>query len=155
MLLELIRMNRWQSMCTHSNVVRFCDKTTLLNVVEDQHQLWKYPCCNFVMKYHPGLTSGCSPISCLETSGNGINLNWDGGLRNRLGYWYSQCQLLVEIFALEWQLLTITKADSRFAPSQWEVVSLCNDVSHWLGTNLESALITHVTAIGCSDVRPQ
>ena len=33
-----------------------------------------------------------------------------------------------------------TRADSRFAPSQWEAALLCNDVSHWLGANLESAL---------------
>ena len=33
------------------------------------------------------------------------------------------------------------RADSRFAPSQWETALLCNDVSHWLGTNLESALM--------------
>ena len=31
-------------------------------------------------------------------------------------------------------------ADYRFAPSQWETALLCNDVSHWLGANLESAL---------------
>ena len=31
-------------------------------------------------------------------------------------------------------------ADSRFAPSQWETALLCNDICHWLGTNLESAL---------------
>ena len=37
-----------------------------------------------------------------------------------------------------WQLL---KADSRFAPSQWETALLCNDVSHWLGASLESALL--------------
>ena len=30
------------------------------------------------------------------------------------------------------------RADSRFAPSQWETALLCNDVSHWLGANLES-----------------
>ena len=30
--------------------------------------------------------------------------------------------------------------DSRFAPNQWEKALLCNGVSHWLGTNLESAL---------------
>ena len=30
--------------------------------------------------------------------------------------------------------------DSRFAPSQWETALLCNDVSHWLGANQESAL---------------
>ena len=32
------------------------------------------------------------------------------------------------------------RADFRFAPSQWEMVLLCNDFSHWLGASLESAL---------------
>ena len=27
----------------------------------------------------------------------------------------------------------INRADSRFAPSQWEMALLCNDVFHWLG----------------------
>ena len=31
------------------------------------------------------------------------------------------------------------RADSRLAPSQWETSLLSNDVSHWLGANLESA----------------
>ena len=35
----------------------------------------------------------------------------------------------------------IIRADPRFAPNQWETALLCNDVSHWLGANLESALI--------------
>ena len=35
------------------------------------------------------------------------------------------------------------RADSRFAPSQWETVLFCNDVSHWLGASLESALDTY------------
>ena len=30
--------------------------------------------------------------------------------------------------------------DSKLAPSQWEMASLCKDVSHWLGASLESAL---------------
>ena len=38
------------------------------------------------------------------------------------------------------QTQTYIRADSRFAPSQWETALLCNDVSHWLGANLESAL---------------
>ena len=42
-------------------------------------------------------------------------------------------------FHLFWRLC-ICGADSRFAPSQWETALLCNDVSHWLDTNLESAL---------------
>ena len=32
------------------------------------------------------------------------------------------------------------KTDSRLAPSQWETSLQPNEVSHWLGTNLESAL---------------
>ena len=45
----------------------------------------------------------------------------------------SMCQWWV----IEWY----NRADSRFALSQWETVLLCNDVSHLLGANLESALI--------------
>ena len=36
---------------------------------------------------------------------------------------------------------TICRADSRFKPSQWETVLLCNNVSYWLGASLESPLI--------------
>ena len=32
------------------------------------------------------------------------------------------------------------RADSRFAPSQWETSLQSNAVSHWLGANLKSAL---------------
>ena len=39
--------------------------------------------------------------------------------------------------------LTYHRADSRFAPSQWETALLCNDVFHWLGASLESALYKH------------
>ena len=46
----------------------------------------------------------------------------------------------VRLGNLPWMLFVL-RTDSRFAPSQWETVLLCNDVSHWLGTNLESALI--------------
>ena len=30
----------------------------------------------------------------------------------------------------------VLRADSRFAPSQWETTLLCNDVYHWLGASL-------------------
>ena len=35
-----------------------------------------------------------------------------------------------------------TGADSRLAPSQWEMSLQSNAISHWLGANLESALYT-------------
>ena len=37
-----------------------------------------------------------------------------------------------------------TRADSRFASSQWETALLSNDVSHWLGASI-------VSAVCCSD----
>ena len=41
-------------------------------------------------------------------------------------------------------MLTQTSPDCqgwfKFVPSQWETALLCNDVSHWLGPSLESAL---------------
>ena len=38
--------------------------------------------------------------------------------------------------------LSSTRADARFAPSQWGMTLLCNDVSRWLSANLDSALNT-------------
>ena len=34
----------------------------------------------------------------------------------------------------------INRVDSMFAPIQGETALLCNDVSHWLGASLESAI---------------
>ena len=51
------------------------------------------------------------------------------------------CLSAADIFIFPWLGGCICRTDSRFAPSQWETVLLCNDVSNWLGTNLESALI--------------
>ena len=39
------------------------------------------------------------------------------------------------------------RADTRFATSQWKTASLCNDVSHWLGANLESALSIYFESV--------
>ena len=51
---------------------------------------------------------------------------------------------LCGVYILQWPFLAKVsrafrcRADSRFAPSQWEAALLCNDVSHWLGANTES-----------------
>ena len=53
-------------------------------------------------------------------------------------------------FTLTIQLpANVCRADSRFAPSQWETALLCNDVSHWLGAGLESALYMYHLNHGC------
>ena len=48
---------------------------------------------------------------------------------------------------LQWSHETMVSAVSWFAPSQWETLLLCNDVSHWLGTSLESALQWYVVYV--------
>ena len=44
----------------------------------------------------------------------------------------------------------IYRADSRFAPSQWETALLCNAVSHWLGVSLESVLHLYFVYLSAS-----
>ena len=57
--------------------------------------------------------------------------------------------LLVSYQIFKWA--AVTRADSRLASSQWETLQ-SNAVSHWLGANLESDLVTQqgcpVTGIG-------
>ena len=48
------------------------------------------------------------------------------------------CNMWINFITLT--LLISQRADYRFASSQWEMVLLCNDISHWLAANLESAL---------------
>ena len=40
----------------------------------------------------------------------------------------------------KWQCTVHFRADSRLAPNQWEMSLQSNAISHWLSTNLESAL---------------
>ena len=52
------------------------------------------------------------------------------------------------------------RVDSRLAPSQWETVLLYNDVSHWLGASLQSALSLYTCqnrsfAGGCGPILAQ
>ena len=44
-------------------------------------------------------------------------------------------------------------SDSRLVPSQWETALLCNDVSHWLGASLESALDERLSVNGDATYR--
>ena len=61
-------------------------------------------------------------------------------LKNRIVFFYSPGTLI----PIQWNvsgIKDIFSTVSRFAASQWETALLCNDVSHWLAANLESALI--------------
>ena len=54
---------------------------------------------------------------------------------------YKQVFMWFELGTLHTVLQGLYRDDSRFAPSQWETVLLCNEVSHWLGTSQELALL--------------
>ena len=57
--------------------------------------------------------------------------------------WYADCSDSCYISSLYLSILymqILFRADSKFAPSQWEAALLCNTVSHWHGASLESAL---------------
>ena len=51
-----------------------------------------------------------------------------------------------------WDKYIYTRADSRFASSQWETALLCKNISHWLGTNLESPLHIRTHFIWYQDI---
>ena len=63
---------------------------------------------------------------------------WNNGASHRQSVMkdYAQVAYCLQYYAIH----HIPRADSRFAPSQWERVLLCNDVSHWLPASPESAL---------------
>ena len=53
-----------------------------------------------------------------------------------------RCRSILPVHdCLEFLTIFFSMADSRLVPSQWETALLCNDVSHWLGASLESALL--------------
>ena len=61
--------------------------------------------------------------------------------------YFIHCQCTANGHRINWytfltmNYLYLYRADSRFAPSQWETSLQSNAVSHWLGSSLESALL--------------
>ena len=51
---------------------------------------------------------------------------------------------ILKVCIIDYIYSRVFQADSRFAPSQWETSLLSNVVSHWLGVNLESALVLYI-----------
>ena len=79
----------------------------------------------------------------ISYTGKMTSLYWIGAQN---GLYIIKC----EQFITKWVLWSLWgRADSRFAPSQWETALLCNDVSHWLGASLESALLRDSVMLYC------
>ena len=129
----------------------FCElliKIQTFSLKKIRLQMSSAKCCSFrlglnvLINPYIGHTSGC--VSCFIHSSYTVQLRneWCGNMidnRNSLTYQYV-CLRLGYLGDNLGMHLCIIRADSRFAPSQWETVLLCNDVSHWLGANLGSAL---------------
>ena len=110
---------------------------------------------NAYLKFHSNLPGAneltlLRPITwCIYASGNQLIVCLDNGLPSvrhqaiiytmLTFHQYNYVYMNISISMLHFSVWKISD-DSRFAPSQWEKALLCNDFSHWLGTNLESAL---------------
>ena len=71
-----------------------------------------------------------------RTSANSKLMKLDYKSWLMIGTFLYHCNIYTSIEAWIWGC----RADSRFASSQWEMPLFCNNVSHWLGASLESAL---------------
>ena len=80
-------------------------------------------------------------MKSFQAAGEWEVISWN--LQSWLTHWPLGERALIFKHILLIDVLNI-QADSRFATRQWETALLCNDVSHWLDANLESALIFNV-----------
>ena len=97
-----------------------------------------YGAMPIVKSISPIYTIGCNKLIAAKWHNMDLEIWVDIAAGN--GLELNRCQ------AITWTNDDIlSRADSRLAPSQWETALLCNDVSHWLGTSLETALIVNCT----------
>ena len=126
-------------------------------------QWWKFfKMTTFLPSFWWNFVSGCTRSCYLTISSDGnfikmmtFTLEWPAPQIPVLTHKYSKKLHILHIFfrILHCQWVNY-RADSRFAPSQWETSLQSNVVSHWLGTNLESAL-NHITLPLCQWNNPE
>ena len=109
-------------------------------------------CLRQPIRCKTGIGSSCVEVlACLSTLAvdrysNVNNLITDTGMNTCWGHTLYDSKILHfygdNLFRrkMSLRITVMVRGDSRFAPSQWETALLCNDVSHWLGASLESAL---------------
>ena len=81
-----------------------------------------------IMIWYNVLSKSNFPPNNSQKTSNSTPVGWDMG---------DFCKFIVWTNS---RFLPVMLQGSKFASSQWETALLCNDVSHWLGGNLESAL---------------
>ena len=97
-----------------------------------------------------GLCGGNSPVTGefpAQRASNTENISIWWRHHVTLGLWY-RLKAFPRVFVFDFALVLASqfditcqcRADSGFAPSQWETALLCNDVSHWLCARLELAM---------------
>ena len=130
------------------NVLSHWDRITHICVNKIYHNGWS-------PVQHQAITWIIIHLLLTEPSGTKFS---ERGIKMQNFYWKKKCiwkccllqaaifvqasmyQVALRLHICDLALLYIYRADSRFAPSQWEAVLLCNDISYWLSAKLESAL---------------
>ena len=85
----------------------------------------------------------CGRVRKLRRNGVFIGFSFLGitsELFDEFAYWFLNYQTNHQTPKNLYRFSVEYRADSRFAPSQWETALLCNDVSHWLGASIKSVL---------------
>ena len=153
----------WQRKYGNSTLMAFCEKFA----GDDWTYLTKGQQCgkHFLVMISRSRISWRCILSVLrgrglgEAGGEGAEVHTKGLVSYSAQVWYGvyhsstlriyrivESKYVVRCYHTSVACLIKYRADSRFAPSQWETALLCNDVSHWLGASLESALKYIITS---------
>ena len=132
---------------------------TVMDVITVYRHSWLIVMFHIMMTSSNGAIFRVAGLLCGEFTGTGefpaqrpvtqsFDVSFDLRLNKRLskqpgGWWFE-----TPPWSLWRQCNDICRADFRFATSQWETVLLCNDVSHRLDSDLESALICISVPLG-------
>ena len=101
--------------------------------------------CKIFLKVIFWMSLCCQEVLYLEDDSSLWTDSWES--------WTSGAYSNLEGYGWNWPVLNLKMAqndtkhmhrtDSRFNPSQWEMALFCNDITHWLGASLESALYAY------------
>ena len=120
--------------CNYSSMLKHNNILTLISYLSADIHIWLFPCTISILLHH---WHWCYDIICPSASEVTLKdmctIGWYLALTT-----LNKEQIIHILFSM---FCTIQhRADSGYAPSQWEISLQSNSVSHWLGANLESAL---------------
>ena len=127
----------------------YTERLALCQTWQMKISLWNSKCLFSINYLHLNLLDTLPLPHCASSPEH--QMNWGFVSNNLLMelHWF-EFHVMVQVINKDWCFLYLfvlgscyyyIRAESRFAPNQWEMALLCNNVSHWLDASLESALL--------------